>query len=144
MKQFNIYVGANGEEATSHGAEFGHRGLNVADALTRFVMDDGAMGELRHDHPDFGELAAFDDYSSASIFPIEDGSWELHYYDCDGGDLAITIPPTEFVSVTDAADMLGITRQRVQILVVNGKLNGRMVGSTWMITRASVEKRMES
>lgn len=144
MKQFDIYVSFDGEEATSHGAEFGHRGFNAADALTRFVMDDGAMGELRHDHPDFGELAAFDVYSSATIFPIEDGSWELHLYDGDGGDIAITIPPTEFVSVTDAADMLGVTRQRVQMLVVNGKLNGRMVGSTWMITRASVEKRMES
>ena len=143
MKQFDIYVSFDGEEATSHGAEYVFCGYNAADALTRFVADEDAIDELRHDHLDFDELAAFDGELSASLFPLDDGSWELHIHHGFTDDV-ITIPPTEFVSVTDAADMLGITRQRVQTLVVNGKLNGHMVGSTWMITRASVEKRMES
>lgn len=141
MKQFDIYVGVNGEEATSHGAEFVHDGYNPADALTRFVAE--AMGMLRHDMPDYEQLAAFDDEMSARLYPLEDGSWELHIL-TDEADTAVTIPPTEYVSASDAAEMLGVTRQRVNVLAAKGKLNGEIVGNTWMIARASVESRMNA
>ena len=141
MKQYDIYVGTNGEEATSHGAEFVFSGYNPADALTRFVSDAQAMGELRHDRPDYEQLAAFDDEMSARLYPLEDGSWELHIL-TDEADTVVTIPPTEYVSASDAAEMLGVTRQRVNVLAAKGKLNGEIVGNTWMIARASVETRM--
>lgn len=141
MKQYDIYVGTNGEEATSHGAEFVHEGYNPADALTGFVANSGAMQMLHRDTPDFDELAAFDGEMSAMLYPLEDGSWELHIL-TDEADTVVTIPPTEYVSASDAAEMLGVTRQRVNVLASKGKLNGEIVGNTWMIARASVETRM--
>lgn len=140
MKQFDIYVGTNGEEATSHGAEYVFCGYNAADALTRFVANEDAIDELRHDHLDFDMLAAFDDETSASLFPLDDGCWELHVY-ADDADMAITIPPTEFVSITDAADILGISRQRVHVMLKGGQLHGRKVGTTWMVCLSSVAGR---
>lgn len=142
MKSFDIYIGTNGEEATAHGAEYVYDGLNPADALTRFVADLYAMRELHDHYESVTELSAFDDEMSASIFPLEDGSYELHIY-VDETDTAITIPPTEFMSITDAADELNISRQRVHVLLKDGTLSGRMVGNAWIVCRESVENRMQ-
>ena len=48
----------------------------------------------------------------------------------------------EVVSLTEAAEMLGVTRQRVHILLQNGKLNGYKVGNAWSVYKASVEQRV--
>ena len=139
MTKHSIYIGTNGEEATSHGAEYVQDGMNPADALSKFVNDADTMREVRGDHPELTSIAAFDDEISAAVYPLDDGSWELHVYTNDGNDIAITIPPTEFVSLTDAADMLDVTRQAVHKLLQAGKLDGRKVGNTWSVCRASVE-----
>lgn len=47
-------------------------------------------------------------------------------------------------SVTETAQMLGITRQRVLALLKSGKLEGEKVGTTWSIYRYSVENRLKS
>ena len=46
------------------------------------------------------------------------------------------------VSVQEAAGMLGVNRQRVHQLLGSGKLDGAKVGGTWVIDRASVERRL--
>ena len=48
----------------------------------------------------------------------------------------------EVMSLTEAADMLGLTRQRVHVLLQNGQLVGYKVGNTWNVYRKSVEQRM--
>lgn len=45
------------------------------------------------------------------------------------------------MSVQEAADALGVNRQRVHQLLDTGKLDGRKVGGTWVLDRASVEER---
>lgn len=139
---YDIYIGTNNEEPTAHGAEYVFDGFNPADAITRFVSSEDAMRELRMHYDNVTELSAFDDEMSASIFPLEDGSYELHIY-VDETDTAITIPPTEFMSITDAADELDISRQRVHVLLKDGTLSGRMVGNAWIVCRESVENRMQ-
>lgn len=46
------------------------------------------------------------------------------------------------MSLTEAAEMLGVSRQRVHVLLTNGNLDGYKVGNTWNISRDSVNKRM--
>ena len=138
MTKHSIYIGTNGEEATAHGAEYVQDGMNPADALAKFVNDADTMREVRGDHPELTSIAAFDDEISAAVYPLDDGSWELHIH-IGEADTAITIPPTEFVSLTYAADMLDVTRQAVHKLLQAGKLDGRKVGNTWSVCRASVE-----
>ena len=48
------------------------------------------------------------------------------------------------VSVQEAADLLGVNRQRVHQLLDGGKLEGAKVGGTWIVDRASVDRRMNS
>jgi excisionase family DNA binding protein len=45
----------------------------------------------------------------------------------------------DLVSVTEAAEMLGVTRQAVLLMAGNGQLPGRKVGATWVFRRAVVE-----
>ena len=142
MKSFDIYIGIDNQEPTASGPEYVYDGLNPADALTRFVADLYAMRELHDHHESVTELSAFDDDMSASLFPLDDGSYELHIY-VDETDTAITIPPTEFMSITDAAAMLDLTRQRIHVMLKSGKLTGRMIGSTWVVCRESVMRRRE-
>lgn len=47
------------------------------------------------------------------------------------------------LSVTEAAEMLGITRQRVLVLLITGKLEGVKVGNVWIVYRDGVAKRMQ-
>lgn len=142
MTKYSIYIGTDGEEATSHGADYVYGGMNPADALAKFINDMDVMREVRNDRPGLASIEAFDDDMSAAVYPLEDGAWELHVYTDDVSDIAITIPPTELVSLTDAADMLDVTRQAVHKLLQSGKLDGRKVGNTWSVCRASVERRI--
>lgn len=45
----------------------------------------------------------------------------------------------DLVSVTEAAGMLGVTRQAVLLMAGNGHLPGRKVGATWVFRRATVD-----
>lgn len=46
----------------------------------------------------------------------------------------------DLVSATEAAEILGITRQAVQLAANNSQLKGAKVGSTWVFRRAVVDK----
>lgn len=48
------------------------------------------------------------------------------------------------ISLTEAAEMLGITRQRVHILLQNDQLDGFKVGNAWNVYRSSVENRISN
>lgn len=52
--------------------------------------------------------------------------------------------PSPYLSITEAAELLGVSRQRVFVLVTNGHIDGVKIGDTWIITRKSVEKRRDS
>lgn len=45
------------------------------------------------------------------------------------------------LSVTEAAELLGVTRQRVQVMLTTRKLEGVKVGNTWIVYRDSVKWR---
>lgn len=47
------------------------------------------------------------------------------------------------ISITQAAEMLGLTRQRVHALLLNRQLDGFKVGNSWVICKSSVEERMK-
>jgi excisionase family DNA binding protein len=49
----------------------------------------------------------------------------------------------EFMSTIEAAERLGITYERVTQLVKAGKLNAKKFGRDWMVSRQSVEERLE-
>lgn len=44
------------------------------------------------------------------------------------------------VSVTEAADMLGVTRQAVLQMIDRGKMPARQAGNTWVMALATVEQ----
>lgn len=48
---------------------------------------------------------------------------------------------SSIISLTEAAEMLGVSRQRVHVLLQNEQLDGFMVGNTWCIYHDSVEQR---
>ena len=133
MNTYEIYTNENGQETTSHGADYVSRGFNPADAVSRFIGSENLSG--------ITEVTAFDDEMTSTAYLCEDGNWELHF-EIDDIDNVITLPCVDYVSVTEAAEMLEVTRQRVLAMVNNGKLNGLKVGNTWVVRRASVNKRM--
>lgn len=45
------------------------------------------------------------------------------------------------ISTAEAADLLGVTPQRVTQLIRNNQLDGTMIGGRWLVDRASVEVR---
>ena len=47
------------------------------------------------------------------------------------------------ISMTEAAEMLGISRQRVHVLLQNNQLEGFIVGNTWNVYTNSVQERMK-
>ena len=47
----------------------------------------------------------------------------------------------DIISITDAADTLGVSRQRVHMLLQNNQLEGFKVGNTWNVYKSSVEAR---
>lgn len=155
MATFDIYTGYNGEEATGRSAEYVYDGINPADAIAKFVADYELMQSIRDTTKgELTEITAFDDEMSASVYPLEDGMFELHLYLGDA-DVAVTLPATahidtaddmrldldEWISVPEAADILGVHRNRVLQLVNDGALDAHKVGQRWNISRASVESR---
>lgn len=46
------------------------------------------------------------------------------------------------ISMTEAAEMLDVSRQRVHVLLQNGQLEGFKVGNTWNVYKSSVENRL--
>ena len=50
----------------------------------------------------------------------------------------------EYISATEAAQLLGVSRMRVNQLLNDGKLDGLMVGGRWIVDAASVRRRKES
>lgn len=136
MTTYDIFTSTNDQEATAHGADYVWEGINPADAVAKFISANGS------DIQGVTEITAFDDDMSASGYPLPSGEWELHLYINDT-DTAITLPPADYVSISEAADMLSISRQRVHVLLKNGQLTGRMVGNAWIVARASVLERMK-
>lgn len=51
---------------------------------------------------------------------------------------------TNLIPTAEAAEMLGITQQRVTQLIRNNQLDGMMIGGRWLVDRASVEVRRAS
>ncbi|MFT8637148.1 MAG: helix-turn-helix domain-containing protein [Pseudoclavibacter sp.] len=52
-------------------------------------------------------------------------------------------PVPELLSVTQTAQILGVSRQRVLQMLSSGRLYGQQVGNTWVIPTAEVEARHE-
>lgn len=46
------------------------------------------------------------------------------------------------ISMTEAAEMLDVSRQRVHVLLQNGQLEGFKVGNTWNVYKSSVKNRL--
>lgn len=46
------------------------------------------------------------------------------------------------VSMTEAAELLDLSRQRVHVLLNNKQLDGFMVGNAWLVYRDSIESRL--
>jgi hypothetical protein len=46
----------------------------------------------------------------------------------------------DLVSATEAANLLGVTRQAVQLMANNAQLLGAKVGNTWVFRRVVVER----
>lgn len=46
----------------------------------------------------------------------------------------------DLVSATEAADMLGVSRQAIQLMANNGQLLGAKAGKTWVFRRAVVDR----
>ena len=49
---------------------------------------------------------------------------------------------SSIISMTEAAELLGVSRQRVHVLLTNSQLEGFKVGNAWNVYRASVESRL--
>lgn len=47
----------------------------------------------------------------------------------------------ELVSITQAAEILGLSRQRVHVMLQKGQLDGFKVGNVWNVYKDSVDRR---
>ncbi len=54
--------------------------------------------------------------------------------------VAITMKKTDLVSITEAAEYLGISRSAVWIAIQEGRLAASKIGKFYVIRRAEVEK----
>lgn len=86
---------------------------------------------------DEGNMVCQNDWQGAvvGVDEIADCEW----MDCTPDDS----DEREEYSITEAAEMLGVSRQRVHVLLQNGQLEGRKVGNAWNISRESIERRMK-
>lgn len=48
----------------------------------------------------------------------------------------------DVISMTEASKLLGVSRQRVNVLLNNGQLEGFKVGNAWNVYKSSVMARM--
>ena len=92
-----------------------------------------AMADVAHRMADRADYYSTVFYN-VSLVPTEDayryfaGLWkELH---------------ASQMSVSEAAEALGVNRQRVHQLIKTGKLSAAKVGSTWIVDGASVDARL--
>ena len=53
-------------------------------------------------------------------------------------------PDKDWVSTKEASDLLGISRQRVNILIHGGKLEAIGIGRFWLVSRKSVAARLKT
>ena len=60
---------------------------------------------------------------------------------CNDGQVIGGCAVDSVMTVHEAAEALGVTRQRVHALLKDGAIIGRKSGGTWLIDRASVERR---
>ena len=69
--------------------------------------------------------------------------WDYAIIAFDSGETVVVEREArgDVCSVTEAADILGVSRQRVHAMLQSGILGGRKVGKTWNVDRASVERR---
>lgn len=81
---------------------------------------------------------AMQPFQRCSLISTEDAK---AYFDDIDVHLAENDPRDEWVSVVEAAKILGVHRNRVLQLVNAGAIEGQKIGSTWSIRRASVEER---
>ncbi|MBQ9002144.1 MAG: helix-turn-helix domain-containing protein [Eggerthellaceae bacterium] len=97
--------------------------------------DTAALGEIIanlrncYDNWDYAILSGDDGEIIATVYNDSNGA------DADGGDL---------VDVSEAAELLGVSRQRVHQLLQAGQLEGRKVGKTWYVYRHSVDNRLNA
>lgn len=63
------------------------------------------------------------------------------YFDGIAVHLAENDPRDDWISAAEAAEILHVHRNRVLQLVNSGDLEGRKIGGTWIVDRASVEAR---
>lgn len=61
---------------------------------------------------------------------------DYRWVDCTPND------EPEYYSATEAAEILGVSRMRVNQLIHDGQLDARKVGNAWQVYRRSVENRM--
>ncbi|VEI13202.1 helix-turn-helix domain-containing protein [Trueperella bialowiezensis] len=117
--------------------------LDVDDALDRLAPYHGAIGESRNGYravftyeaDTLSEAVASATRIAETIgtpYAIETAPTDLVDSDTAYGD----IPP--LVSVSEAAELLGITAQAVNKRLNSGTLPGRKVGNTWVIPLHSV------
>lgn len=59
--------------------------------------------------------------------------------DCDKDD-----PEVEFMSVRDAADILGVSSPRIYAMLRDGVLSGKKIGGTQLVSTESVKERFNS
>ena len=52
--------------------------------------------------------------------------------------------PNSYMTVTEAAALLGVSRQRILGLVEKKKLRARKMGSYYLLNKSDVEKRLAS
>ena len=50
----------------------------------------------------------------------------------------------EVVTIQEAASLLSVTRKRVRDLILCNKLVARQSGSIWLISKASIERRLQN
>ena len=50
----------------------------------------------------------------------------------------VKMPTGDWISVTDAAEILGLTRRRVHDIIKDGRLKPTRVGSVYLLLRADV------
>ena len=84
------------------------------------------------------DLRSYDNWDYA-ILSDENGTIIATVYR-DGG--IIDTEHDDVVSITEAAEMLGISRQRVHAMLQGGQLDGYKVGNAWSVFRASIENRL--
>jgi len=140
MEKFDIYAGNDEIEATACGPIWSYEGLNPADALMRFRQDERFAYEIRSLDDKVTNITAYNGEMNAVLWFDSDGSMELHLYIGDS-DIAITLPPMDYMSVSDAAWELDVNHYRVRQLIESGKLNARKVSGDYIVSCASVESR---